>query len=233
MASSKRHEERILPGQPNAKLSEMAVASLAVGLAKAGQQTTPKGTRLLVNGRTLEPAVAIDYVRPMGTQFAVGTFVSSRIDGTPVPAIDSGSLGIDSNTDDAVRTAVFEWSAQFGFAMARALAGDAPAGVVSGFTVYAGLPGTKGERPPGAKLSETQTRLLAHLAPLVEGLSAAKGAMHAIALTIKVEPTHVQGECRLDGQVSRQVLDRMVTFDWPRSQTGYVFKQFYVLVPAR
>jgi hypothetical protein len=75
-------------------------------------------------------------------------------------------------------------------------------------------------------------RLLAQLEPVLkQEFASAKGAMHAVTLTMVVQPGGVQGECRLDGQVFPKILERAAQFDWPRTQAGYMFKQYYVLVP--
>jgi Family of unknown function (DUF6348) len=215
------------------ELSEMATAMLVHGLVTIGVQATAQGSVLRVNGRTLEPSVKIDYVRPARDQIAVGAFVSCRIDGQPMSALASGSVGIDPTRDGAIRTSVSEWAAQYGWTIAMALQGDRPVATVAGFSAYAGPTGFRGEKPPALGGSaEMQARLLAQLEPVLkQEFASAKGAMHAVTLTMAVQPGGVQGECRLDGQVFPKILERAAQFDWPRTQAGYMFKQYYVLVP--
>ncbi len=53
--------------------------------------------------------------------------------------------------------------------------------------------------------------------------------MHALTLTLVFkEGSPLQGECRLDGQVSPEVLTSVQRYAWPKVTDTFMLKQYYV-----
>lgn len=42
----------------------------------------------------------------------------------------------------------------------------------------------------------------------------------------------IDGECRIDNEVSQNLLNDLKKLDWPPSDEGFLFKQFYLIEKA-
>jgi hypothetical protein len=61
-------------------------------------------------------------------------------------------------------------------------------------------------------------------------LPSGNGPLHALTLTLVLKPNApMEGQCRVDGQVSAALCDAARVFAWPAPTTPIMLKQFYVL----
>jgi hypothetical protein len=104
-----------------------------------------------------------------------------------------------------------------------------------GFMVFPGAFGVRGEPPSsikaGASIMELHRRFLQKLDTSLPGLVGASGTgLHALTLTIVLRKgAPIEGECRIDGQVSDALCRMVMAFDWPAPTTTYMIKQYFVL----
>jgi len=129
---------------------------------------------------------------------------------------------------------VQEWGALVGHALVRgiSLRERSPERFTAGrFIVYPGATGFRGTMPP-RWLPADHERLLAALERALP--LSTSDTTHGLTLTVMVEPGQVpQGEVRFDGIPAHSLWLPVQGFDWPRAAAGYIFKQFYLLVPEK
>ena len=227
-------------------LAERGAKILADVFRSVRLEVVQERGRLSVADRRIEVNAHVDAKARQGDQHIMAVDFRMSIDGTLVPALRAGAIGIDPTSEGARETAVSEWGAQYGaplgYAIARWLgAVTAPQtrdGVsayflqvrVDGETFYHGLPGTRG-RPtdPGALSSpEFVQKLAARAVPLMGARNRFRSATIQIVLT---GGTVTDGECRVNGDVSPALLAELHKINWPKDDATFMYKMFFAVAP--
>jgi hypothetical protein len=207
-------------------------AEMVATLARAsGVDVSASGAAVRIGRGTITFRARIEARQPGQGRMLVGVAIESAIDGHP--GFEVGCVGIGQDEDGAVQTAIQEWSQLVGHALLGAVVTreQSTRFAVGGYLAYAGASGFRGQAPPGWSAAD-HTRLLAAFQKALPAPIA--GVMHAIVMTVVVEPGQMpQGEVRIDREISPSLWLVAQNFDWPASLSGYMFKQFYILVPDR
>jgi Family of unknown function (DUF6348) len=210
-------------------LSERCVQAL-VSLSKSTDSTvTSSGDRLWIGGKEVRLTAQIENDERADAKYLVGLRVDVLVGGVSQP-FTAGSIGLGNNEDDAVETAIHEWSQFVGRALLGSLgvkAGVLPQSV-GPFLVYSGLAGIRGSGVVWS--AEKDRQLLHHLDTIIQGLENSPKEFHSILLMVAVRHAGTtEGECRLDGAISPAVLAAVQSFPWSQSGMTFLFKQFYIL----
>ena len=210
-------------------LSQRCVQALAALAKPAGATVTPSGDRISIGGKEVHITAEIENEERADKGFLVGLRVDISINGVPQP-FTFGSVGLGNNRDEAVETAISEWTMYVGRALLGALGaktGDLQQ-VVGAFTVYPGLTGIRGSGVVWA--AEKDRQLLDHFNSVIRELEHSLREFHSISLVVAIQPDGTsQGECRVDGAISPAALTAVQSFPWSKAGTAYIFKHFYVV----
>lgn len=140
-----------------------------------------------------------------------------------------GSIGIGKDRNDALQTAIDEWAAFFVTAFSEMLANQTGS-EIAGFRIYPGLLGIRGEKPTPSWIdgsAEMNKKIINALMPVIKK---SDREINSLNLMLSVTPNgDVDGECRINNEVSQEILAELKKLNWDKSQTGYLFKQFYLL----
>jgi len=143
--------------------------------------------------------------------------------------INVGSIGIGSNKDEAVNVCIQEWFAVFGIPFTNMLNGDKSISV-SNMKVFSGLMGIRGNLPENTWLKgddEMTKRIISQIQPQIKNKA---GNIIPIDIKLMIGKNGVTGgDCRIDNQVSTQLLNELKQLNWPSSGEGFMFKQFYLV----
>lgn len=209
-------------------LSAQCVRALVTVAKSADPKLTSSGDRIQIDTTELRLEARIENEERADTKFLIGMRVDVYVNGVVQP-LTFGSVGVGIGRDDAVETAVSEWAMAVGEALLGALGvrtGKPPHNIGS-FLVYEGPAGIRGS---AAWSTEKQKELLHHLDSSIQGLEHSPGEFHSISLMLLVRRDGTtQGECRVDGIISPEVLKSIQSFSWEQNRSEYIFKQFYVL----
>jgi len=214
-----RHESKGL-SETCAQMLARAAGGIAVGNA------------VKLDDHSLVTNVAIEQIRehPSGAQTAAGIGVMFDVDGNSVPALTTGSVGIDSTREGALGVAIEEWVTGYGMPIVNALARKGKTLRVGAFDVYPGPTGIRGSDPEHLEnLHETFFQEVGSALPqLVSGPS-----LHALSILVVRRPDgSLDGEFRVDGQPSDRLKQLALRAKWPKSEDTYMLKQYYVLTAA-
>ncbi len=205
-------------------LSEQCATKLANATGALAKSDTVN-----VRDHVLQLAATVEQVKtaPDGRVVA-GVRVTCTLDGKPVDALTSAGVGIDTSRDAALATAATEWAMQYGKPIVDALF-ERPAALSSGgFAVYAGPAGIRGDKPDG--LADFNASFFHAVEPALAKLIATKAGVHAITvLGARTADGQIDGEFRVDGQVSDALKQLALQVKWP-TRTAYMLKQYYVLI---
>jgi len=143
--------------------------------------------------------------------------------------INVGSVGIGSNRDEAINVCIQEWFGVFGTAFTNML-NNVNSIAVSNMKVFPGLMGIRGKLPKNTwpeGNDEIVRRIISQIQPQMRSQT---GDIIPIDIKLYIGINGVvDGECRVDNQVSIQLLNNLKQLSWPSSEEGYMFKQFYLV----
>jgi hypothetical protein len=211
-------------------LSEQCAQALVGVVKNSAAAVASPGGLIRIGRREVRLAARIENDEHADTKYLIGLRVDVFVDGVLQP-LTYGSVGVGSDREDAIGTAVSEWASAVGEALLGALGvkiGEEPQ-QVGPFLVYQGPAGIRGsDRVIWS--SENDKRLLHHLTAIVQGLERSPGELHSISLMVFVgRDGMTKGECRIDGAISPAVLKAAQSFSWGQDGLEYLFKKFYVV----
>jgi hypothetical protein len=143
--------------------------------------------------------------------------------------ITIGSLGIGSSAREAQDICIQEWFATFGTAFDNMLQ-DSGKIVLSDKKVFPGLMGIRGNLPENTWLRGDDNMTKTIMSKIGSRIHPEPNKMISIAINIMVNNKgSIDGECRLNNQVSEELLSDLKQLNWPASEKGFLFKQFYLV----
>src|SRR5262249_45945660 len=111
-----------------------------------------EGSLLKVGGHRIELTPRIENQAQQEGRWIIAMRVHVALDGQELPALRTGSVGVDTTRDAALQTAADEWSRQFGTAVVEALGpgGRKRAPIAAGaYQLFPGPAGIRGTDEPG------------------------------------------------------------------------------------
>jgi hypothetical protein len=237
-APGMKSDDRGAPQGETTDLSAQTMKFLAAALKQRGVSVEAKGSSIEVGGRRLSVSTTTESVTERDGETIVGLAFAFSVGGKPAPALQTGSIGIDKTREAAVETAIQEWVFQYGLTTATAVLSSelTDGGVrsqsplsVGDLVAFAGATGIRGEAPEAFRGSDSfHKAFITHANSLLAPLVADRG-LHALTLTVVFkEGAPLQGECRLDGQVSAELLTSVRQYVWPKVTGTFMLKQHYV-----
>jgi len=149
---------------------------------------------------------------------------------------DYGTIGIDEIKEEARKTALDEWLEAFGNSFVFATITWEWGIDLNNFTAYPGSIGFRGSCP-GDWLDgsfEMHQKILSGLIPILENSSTFDfngKRTQTVDLKININEQGVyDGECRLNREVSLDILKVMEKLDWPTTNSSYLIKQYYIII---
>jgi hypothetical protein len=227
-------------------LSSEAAATLASVFRSLGLDAKQAGTAVTVAGTQVSVASRISNKVQQANRHLLAAEFDISVGGTRLPELFAGAIGIGDSPDAARDTAVAEWASQYGipigFAIARRLgASSLPAredGIakfyakveVDGQLLFHSPVGLRGAaKAPEAVSSDEFVRRIA--IPVVASMRQrpSSGEYRSATVLLVVDATAVtEGECRIDGVISADLLRTLSKVTWPEGSPSYMFKLFFV-----
>jgi hypothetical protein len=171
----------------------------------------------------------LEHAGPMRNKVAVAVRFDICLDGSDAPEQTYWAVSVDDSVQKACEQSVQDWFLAFGSPLFNALADQPPTVASGGFRVYAGAQGFRGT-PGGEWLDGSHDMHHKVLAAISSVLPEVDGHFHALNIAVAVAPDGAaKGNCRVDAKQSAEVDSAMATLPWPRTDSGYMFKQCYVL----
>jgi hypothetical protein len=183
---------------------------------------------MLVAGHSVRIVPISEQVATANDKFVSAARFEVTIDDAKQEQLSIGSIGIGDSADDATNRAVLEWYLQFGSALFRGIAATSFDLKISGLRIYKGAPGIRGEPPQDLLDGSTVTSERIFKA-IVHLLAREDHKLHSVLITLVIDSHgEIEGECRVDGQLSASILSALKTLPWPKGDTQYMYKRSYV-----
>lgn len=144
--------------------------------------------------------------------------------------INIGSIGIGATREEAIDVCIQEWFGAFGISFIDML-NDSNSIRVSNLKVFPGLMGIRGKMPESTWFNDEMTnKIISQIQIPIKNNS---DGIVPLDIKLLIGKTGViDGECRINNQVSTQILNDLKQLNWPSSDERYMFKQFYLIEAA-
>ena len=213
----------------SAHVKEIMLEKMRGQQEQAGGLYVVSGDAVKVGKHTIELKPVVESDASAEGKSIVEVRIDLAVDGVAKPEATFGSIGIAENKEDAIAVGAGEWYLGFARAYFQTLSGKTPAMTFGQYDVYAGTMSLRGSRAMGwMDGSETMNRkILTAAFPLSEE---EPGDFIVLDLKVAVPATErVDSESRINGEDSTELATKLVALDWPRTPTGYLFKQVLIL----
>lgn len=185
------------------------------------------GSNILVGNKELDVSPYIEQCAANESDHVCGVRFEISTKGQRQSALTMGFVGNGPTKDAALKDAVHSWWAEFAVPLIASMAERTPNFEKSSIRVYKGALSIRGT-PPGGWIdgsSEMHGKITSALKPLVRDNPPTK----VISLRLMVTPDGVTDlGSRIDGSLSRELLNAVAPLPWPKTQNRYVFYQIYV-----
>ncbi len=143
--------------------------------------------------------------------------------------INVGSIGIGSTKEEALNVCIQEWVAIFGIPFTNML-NDKESIKVSNLKVFPGLMGTRGNPPAKTWLKGYDEMTNKMISKIQQEIKSKPGNLVSVDIKLMIGKSGVtDGECRIDNEVSQNLLNDLKQLDWPPSDEEFILKQFYLI----
>lgn len=187
-----------------------------------------KDNKIFIGNSSIGLKIQVESEEQKADKWIYAANITTTYNNTNETQIQIGSIGIGSNKDEAVNVCIQEWFGLFGTAFTNMLNGEN--GIrVSNMKVFPGLMGIRGHLPENAWPNgeeEMTKNIIQQIEPLIKN----KAGIIPIDLKLMIGRNGIiDGECRVNNQVSIEVLNNLRQLSWPSSEEGFMFKQFYLV----
>jgi hypothetical protein len=212
-------------------LDKKAIAKLyeVVREAKSGKDVELNENQIRVDKIKIRVTTNVEFDNSREDKWIFAARFDTQIVDVQETKITIGSIGIGKDREDAVNTSIDEWLALFGTSLSQLFSKSEMTITMDNFEIYPGLAGIRGEAPSEVSGSskEGQKRIIEKLLPILKKSSK---ELSSINLMLNVSKTGiVDGECRINNQISQEALNEIKKLEWKVSETGYIYKQFYLV----
>lgn len=226
------------PAVPATQSNTVAANALAKQIKEAGILVTQQGEMLDVEGHQIGVATTVDQETEREGKTFVGLAVQVKLDGKELPAMHSGTVGIDSTKDAAITNAADDWTKQFGMLLVHAL-GPQPSTVKSvaagAYTVFSGSVGMRGS--DDYKLfKDAHDKIDRIIAQFVMKRFPNAAEWHGMNVMVVNDPKRgVVSVCQMDGSATpdAELSAAAKSAPWPKGQVSYMYKQFFLAKPNK
>jgi hypothetical protein len=191
-----------------------------------------KDNEILIGDTSIRLKISVEFDRQKESKWIYAANIATVYKASKETQINVGSIGIGMNKEEAINVCIQEWFAVFGIPFTNMLNGDESISV-SNMKVFSGLMGIRGNLPENTWLkgdNEMTKKIISQIQPQIENKG---GGIIPIDIKLLIGENGVtDGECRIDNQVSIQLLNDLKQLNWPSSKEKFMFKQFYLVEKA-
>jgi len=205
----------------------------------AGVNSAQQGPRLMVADRRID--VVVNNTIEQNSGHVLGAEFDVVVDGVRNVVFRSGVVGIADTPERARANAASAWAGQYGAPIAFALALQMgakefpPAAKleIDGQTLFHGPLFLRGNAKM-EDVSDDLERTIARVILPILRRAPNVGEFRSANVQVRVDGTKfTNGECRINGRLSPELLQALSTLAWPEGSPGYILKLFFVgPVPA-
>jgi hypothetical protein len=234
------------PGEPDAAwLAAQAANCLTKVLRSVGLGAAQEGSHVSIGRTEIYVDAHLDNRVHQGGKLFLAAELLVSVDGTIVPAFRAGVVGVDATLEGARDEAAAIWCAVYGHAIGYSVArwlgvdlvpraGDLSSSylgvVIEGETLYRGVVAMRGAATDAAALISEE--FLSNIARRVVALLGDRNRFCSATIKLHLRgPTVEDGECRVNGSVSADLLAELKRISWPEGNAEFDYTLFFAVAP--
>jgi len=191
-----------------------------------------KDNKILIGDSSIRLKINVEFDGEKEGKWIYAANIATFYNSSKETQINVGSIGIGSNKNEAINVCIQEWFAVFGIPFTNMLNSDNGLSV-SNMKVFSGLMGIRGNLPENTWLKGDDEMTKKIISQIQTQIRNKAGDIVPIEIKLMIGKNGVaDGECRIDNQVSTQLLNDLKQLNWPSSEDGFMFKQFYLVENA-
>ena len=203
-------------------LNEKAITKLYDVVRKAKDHEVIKlnGNEIDTGKIKIKVNTGVEFDNKKDDKWIFATRFETVIFGKEQTKVTIGSIGIGADREDAIETSINEWIALFGTSLSQIFSKSDMTIETENFEIFPGFAGIRGQAPTEVSGSEKkgQKRIIETLLPILKKSSK---NLTSINLVLTVSNTGVvDGECKINNEISQEALDRIKKLEWKGSETG-------------
>jgi len=195
-------------------------------------KTSLKDNQILIGDTSIHLKINVEFDGQKEDKWIYAANFSSFYKASKEKQINVGSIGIGLNKNEAMDVCIQEWFAVFGIPFINML-NDKNSNSVGNMKVYSGLMGIRGTLPENTWLKADNEMTKRIISQIQEQIEKETDDIIPIDIKLMIGKNGVsEGECRINNNVSGQLLENLKQLNWPTSDQGFLFKQFYIIKMA-
>jgi len=191
-----------------------------------------KDNQILIGDTSIRLKINVEFDGLKEGKWIYAANISTFYKTSKETQINVGSIGIGSNKNEAIDVCIQEWFAVFGIPFTNMLNGDNSISEAN-MKIFSGLMGIRGNLPENTWLKGDSEMTKRIIPKIQEQIKKETGNIIPIDIKLMIGKNGVSdGECRINDNVSEQLLESLKQLNWPTSNGGFIFKQFYLVKKA-
>lgn len=209
-------------------IEKVALAHLFDKIGKLPKASL-KDNQILIGDTSIHLKVNVEFDGQKEGKWIYAANISTFFNASEETQINVGSIGIGSNKEEAITVCIQEWLAVFGIPFTNMLNGENSISI-SNMKVFSGLMGIRGNLPGNTWLKGNDEMTEKIISQIQEQIKNEDDDIIPIDIKLMIGKNGISdGECRIQNKVSGQLLEHLKQLNWPSSDEGFIFKQFYLV----
>lgn len=196
------------------------------------QNASIKGDQIFMGDTSIRLKINVEFDGPKDGKWIYAANISTIYEAGKVTQITIGSLGVGSTKKEARTVCIREWFMVFGVPFTNMLAGGRHLREEN-MDLFPGLMGVRGSLPENTWLTGDDEMNKRIFSKIREQLKKEHNDIIPVDIKLLIGKNGIaDGECRVNNQVSSQLLESLKQLNWPSSDEAFLFKQFYLISKA-
>jgi hypothetical protein len=188
-----------------------------------------KDNQILIGDTSIYLKINVEFDSQNEDKWIYAANISTFFKTDKETQINVGSIGIGSNRNEAIDVCIQEWFAVFGIPFTNMLIDDNSISEAN-MKIFSGLMGIRGNLPENTWLKGDNEMIKRIFSKIKEQIKKETSNIIPIDIKLIIGKNGVsEGECRINNNVSEQLLEILKQLNWPISNEVFIFKQFYLV----
>lgn len=161
-------------------------------------------------------------------QYVYAAKYTTRYSAKDPVELEFGAIGLGANKEEATTVSIVEWLQQWGYTFSRFLLDRKSAFSSPQGDVFESLLGIRGVFPGNVGIFGDSTntfRILDAISPYLPE----QGVVGINLMVSAVDHASPEGICWISNAESPAAIEQILKLDWPKSDSGYIAKFYYIL----
>ena len=227
-SSSKEKKSVELSSSKKMNIEEIAIDYLYDKI-KTKDNITLKNNEIHFGDTSIILSINIEYDGKKDGKWILSASFNTKYKANEESQLITSSIGIGSTKEEAYNVCIQEWFAVFGIPFTEMLNSNEFISI-DNMKIHSGLMGIRGTLPENTWLKGDKEMTIKIINVIKEQIKKSTNKIVSVDIKIVIGKNGLEnGECRINNQISNELLNNLEPLDWTNSNQNYMFKQFYLI----